>query len=241
MSAPQLSGRVDDSFVELWFKAGLAWVERRLCATRFLMRVLVGPPFYMQRLGWAHEEAAIIALMLLTYSILPWDWLAEPAPVFAALLIVYAFARVIDIFAYELRIVFIDRHLPYQEGGLLLSVDRRILLAFVRIADFFGVFAVLFLGMQSIGGINTFDPAINSPVQSFYFSVTAGSFTGLATSTPRTDWAKLAVASEILLALLLFTLLLGAIVGSIGKLDEVTDRPPRLVRGRGNEKASSDP
>jgi hypothetical protein len=138
--------------------------------------------------------------------------------------------RLVDIFSYELRIIFIDRHRVPEGQGHLLSVDRLVLFVFMRIADFIGLFALLYLAMQGILGDRTFNPSIGSPVAALYLSIVVGSFTGLATSVPNTDWARLVVGSEVLLGLMLLGLLFAAVVGSLGQLTEIRPRPPRPRR-----------
>lgn len=145
------------------------------------------------------------------------------------LLIPYFLYRLFDILSYELGIVFIDRHSEWCKiNGHLLSADRRVLLLFIRLLDFMGCYAILYLAIGNIQGNTAFiDGSIDTSISAIYLSVIIGSFTGLSKVTPGTDLARLAILSEIITELILFTIILATFVGSIGNLTEIRPRPRR--------------
>jgi len=217
----------EDSFIEPWFKVLLKWVDQHGCFTELMMRLAALLPLKTKLKRWAGEDFAYLAGLSLTYSILALTWLGSLGGMLGTFAVVYVVVRLVDIFSYELKIIFVDPDNVKKGEKHLLSARRRVLLTFLRFGDFLGVFSLLYLAVQGILGANAFEPPIDSPVAAFYLSTVAGSFTGLATSMPNTDLARLAVALEILLGVLLLGLVLVTMVASVGPLSEMKKRPPR--------------
>jgi hypothetical protein len=70
-------------------------------------------------------------------------------------------------------------------------------------------------------------PGLASWIEALYFSVIVASFTGLSAVTPVSDFARLAVISEIILNVVLFSIVFATVVGSLGGLTERKPRPGR--------------
>jgi hypothetical protein len=230
----QSSDERDDSFLESNYRQGLEFIQkRRIFFTHFFMNA---PARWLgvQRDGWAAEELAYLVGFLITYGILLALALFDmPCKAISGLILIsYVVYRVLDIVTYELEIVFFDHHKDAAgRGGHLLSADRRVLCAFIHLLDFIGCYALLFMAIESFQGISAFShPHLNAPIGALYFSVVVASFTGLSSVTPATDWARVAVISEVILNLVLFTILFARIVGSMGQLTEMSPRPPRALR-----------
>jgi hypothetical protein len=192
--------------------------------------------------GWAAEECAYLAGLLLTLGILVvLTALGMPNKAASLGLFAYVIYRLFDIVSYELEIVFADRHKDLTtSGGHLLSADRRVLCTFIHLLDFIACYAILFLALGSLQGARAFDGgAISTPVRALYLSVIIASFTGLSEVTPGTNVARLAVMSEVVLELVLFAILFATIVGSMGPLTEMKPRPPRAARIFGRRRRAS--
>jgi len=142
---------------------------------------------------------------------------------------------------YELGVVFSDRHKEFaNQGGHLLSVDRRILCLFIHLLDYIGCFALLYLVAAQVGtapfSSGESPGELNGVIQAVYFSAIVASFTGLSSVTPGSDATRLLVISEIVLNFLLFSIALATVVGSVGGLKEMNPRPPRSPRIFGRRK-----
>ncbi|MBI5323484.1 zinc ribbon domain-containing protein [Bradyrhizobium sp.] len=223
----------DDSFIEEIAKRILSSLQKKGIGFTHLFMAASTRWLGTMKDGWAGEELAYLVGLFLTYGIV---WLNESqlfgAYVFVFALMPYAAYRLLDILSYELKIVFLDRHLDAAKwGGHLLSVDRRMILLFIHLLDFIGCYAILYLGIVALEPKQAFtDPSLKSSVEALYFSVVVASFTGLSAVTPVSAWARLLVMSEILLNLVLLTMLFSTIVGSLGSLTEMMPRPPKAPR-----------
>lgn len=228
----RVANEQDDSFLEPAFKSCLNFIRvRGFGFTHTFMRLparLLG----MEENNWAAEEVAYLFALCLTFALLA---LASEAlhrvPFAAWFLVVYVAYRLLDILSYELEIVFMDRHQNVaNRGGHLLSVDRRVLCAFLHLLDFIGCYALLFLAIANLQADAFLEPGIKSTIEALYFSVIVATFTGLSSVTPASAAARLAVMSEIVLNLVFFSILFATVVGSLGQLTEMTPRPPRASR-----------
>lgn len=223
-----ISEEHDDSFLENIFKRCLGAVRRRNIGFTHLFMRLSSRLICVEENGWAAEECAYLIGIFFTYGILVLNSPEAFHANFPAwLLVVYAAYRLLDIISYELGIVFIDRHQNMvSRGGHLLSIDRRVLCLFIHLLDFIGCYALLYLAITTPGCDSAFsDGGLKSGVESLYFSVIVASFTGLSRVNPVSSGAQLLVMSEILFNLVLTTILVATVVGSLDRLTEMKPRP----------------
>lgn len=171
------------------------------------------------------EDIAHVGGLTATLGVLGLTWIGVSTAAAVAIL-AYAAIRIIDMLAYDLRVVLVDR-IEAGPYGHVLSVNRRVLLGVVRIVELIGVFALVYEALQALAGPDTFGLPVSSPVSAFYLSTNIAVSTGLATNIPTTDWSRAVACVEILLAMILIVLVLATVVASIGGLREIR---PRLTR-----------
>ncbi|HEV8484164.1 MAG TPA: potassium channel family protein [Blastocatellia bacterium] len=119
--------------------------------------------------------------------------------------------RIADSFCYRLCVLFVDR---YKSAWGLRSVNRAIILAIINYLELVVGFAIIYAWSGSVSNSTTCR-VLSGSVEALYFSCVTATTVGYGDYTPNNHLGQALVVAEILMAVLLLALVLGALLTGV--------------------------
>jgi len=136
--------------------------------------------------------------------------------VFIKIALFLAVWRFIDIFAYQLSIIFPEK----GKDIITINFFRSILLWIINLMEIISIYAILYLTTQGIEIVKSENNQLIKPLEALYFSIITISTTGFGDMTPKKGWGQFWASTEIILGIFMLIVFFGILISKWKEKDD---------------------